>query len=789
MKRKILDIYRFFSIIIVFVTLLSSCRYLGVNESGAAKVKLSKNDFSLISNPENNLFYTSRELKFNYEFECEYPIMRLITVCGKHLAVLVSGMDDEYNLYQWVYYFNEDGQEAGHYNLENAINQRGIIVSRITGFINGEFAVCSENEASAVVYFLDQQGNQTRNPLMVIYEKENISYMTGLIGLSNGDLALTGSCPEGSKLIVYDSEMKQRFNLTHEENVEGVLESGTKRYITYRGKSEKEEEIRWLEEIDWETGESVRTIDLTGLYSSGNLFGNNGSIFVSSQSEISMIDIEKKEIKTLLNWGQTDVDRSVYSNISPIIVLSEGTIFLLGMNHGEFMDNSVLMLKQQSGNPFEGVTTLTLGGFDISVCDYLQKTVAQFNQSSDSVRIQIMDYYEGINYGLEWDEVLIDQQKAQQQMYLDVLSGKGPDILYSTGGINSFAQYERNNLLIDLYPIIQTDSSFDMGNLIPNVVSACERDGRLCKLVPHFSLTGIYGHPNIIQDRQRWTIDEFNQTVSESTSGARVFANWTPEELLQGNLGGCLNNFVDYSCNNADFDSPEFYQVLEWAKNYGQPIQISPDGRVYEDEWGLFNQNQLMFVAQIEGNRTNDLYPVFILDYGASYIGYPSPGCYNPYIVPEEFVAISAWSKNPESSWEFIKYLLSFDYQFDYSATGYLMKNVGLGYPISKQALDEWCSFELNPELQPEDPDAPMGDESIEETEEPLIDADQTKAETQIRLNICLDLIFSADSLYYPDTEIMSIIMEEAAYYFADEKSVEDVAEIIQDRVQTLLNE
>ena len=70
MKRKILDIYRFFSIIIVFVTLLSSCRYLGVIESGAAKVKLSKSDFSLISNTENYLIYTSRELKFYYEFEC-----------------------------------------------------------------------------------------------------------------------------------------------------------------------------------------------------------------------------------------------------------------------------------------------------------------------------------------------------------------------------------------------------------------------------------------------------------------------------------------------------------------------------------------------------------------------------------------------------------------------------------------------------------------------------------------------------------------------------------------------
>lgn len=789
MKRNVLSLLHFLCSIITFAIIISACNHRAVDENGVNEAVMLKKNFSFVSNAENNLYYTSRALAFDFEFDCDYPSMSQMTICGDQLAVLVSGLDEANRLYVWVYFFNDKGEETGHFNLDGVLKPEMFSVSRFIGCANGDLAVCSENNDFSEVYFLDQQGGQTQNPLVIDYEDEKISFITGMQALSNGDFVVLGSGLEGSKLIVFNSESEMRFNLFLKERVEKILESGTQRYISYSTQNEKGEIVEWLEEIDWETGVLKQKINISDLEQSGDKFSINGNIYSTNQTDIKKIDLENKEIKTILSWGDTDVDRSVYTNISPICVLSEETLFILGMNNNEFMNNSVLMINQQTGDPFEGVTILTLGGFDIANWDHLQQAVSQFNQSNESFRIQILDYYAGTDTGQERDKVQIEQQKARQQMLLDVLSGNGPDLFYVWGGSTSLAQFERNHLLVDLNPLITADSSFDMDNLIPNVVSACERDGKLFKLASHFFIEGMYGKPEVIQDRQQWTIDEFNQAALTLPDGVRMLTNRTPEELLEANLGGSLQYFIDEITNEARFNSTEFYQVLEWAKTYGQEIQMTPDGRVYEDESDLWDRDLIKLASNIRIDSFWYGYPLEIIEGRADIIGYPSPGQYKAYIVPEELIAISSWSKNPEGCWEFIKYLLSYDYQFDYSSHNYFWGRAGLGYPINQQALDEWCYLELNPDLQPEDPNALMENEPIDGTEVPQEDPAQIKEETQKRLDVCLNLIYSADALYYPDPEIMNIIMEEAAYYFAGEKPVEDVAVIIQDRVQTLLNE
>ena len=51
------------------------------------------------------------------------------------------------------------------------------------------------------------------------------------------------------------------------------------------------------------------------------------------------------------------------------------------------------------------------------------------------------------------------------------------------------------------------------------------------------------------------------------------------------------------------------------------------------------------------------------------------------------------------------------------------------------------------------------------------------------------DLVFSVNTQYYLDSAISGIIMEEAPAFLNDQKSAEDVAAIIQNRVQTFVDE
>ena len=51
------------------------------------------------------------------------------------------------------------------------------------------------------------------------------------------------------------------------------------------------------------------------------------------------------------------------------------------------------------------------------------------------------------------------------------------------------------------------------------------------------------------------------------------------------------------------------------------------------------------------------------------------------------------------------------------------------------------------------------------------------------------DFISSVDYVNYSDIEIVNVVMEETAPYFAGQKSLDEVVAIIDNRVQTILNE
>ena len=62
-------------------------------------------------------------------------------------------------------------------------------------------------------------------------------------------------------------------------------------------------------------------------------------------------------------------------------------------------------------------------------------------------------------------------------------------------------------------------------------------------------------------------------------------------------------------------------------------------------------------------------------------------------------------------------------------------------------------------------------------------------ASSQEQTDRVLEMIESAQSGERMDQEILSIILEETSGYFEDQKSLESVIDVIQNRVQLYLNE
>ena len=71
------------------------------------------------------------------------------------------------------------------------------------------------------------------------------------------------------------------------------------------------------------------------------------------------------------------------------------------------------------------------------------------------------------------------------------------------------------------------------------------------------------------------------------------------------------------------------------------------------------------------------------------------------------------------------------------------------------------------------------------------VNGEEVKMEplTQEQVDYFMSIINSVDGSYNYDDELVTVVSEEAAAFFAGQKSAEEVAKLIQSRVQIYVNE
>ena len=140
-------------------------------------------------------------------------------------------------------------------------------------------------------------------------------------------------------------------------------------------------------------------------------------------------------------------------------------------------------------------------------------------------------------------------------------------------------------------------------------------------------------------------------------------------------------------------------------------------------------------------------------------------------------ISVTSNCKDVNAAWDFIKLLLSSDVQ-EYSLREDNCEHIIRSFfPVRKSSVDYLLDFEMNPKDHEEYWKYYNSD--IEE------EWSMTKEEAQ-KVH---DFISAVDYAYYSDIEIINVIMEETAPYFAGQKSLDDVVTVIDNRIRTLLEE
>ena len=251
--------------------------------------------------------------------------------------------------------------------------------------------------------------------------------------------------------------------------------------------------------------------------------------------------------------------------------------------------------------------------------------------------------------------------------------------------------------------------------------------------------------------------------------------------MLNNFLSVNVSDYMDFSKGKCYFDTPEFISLLGYLKEFPKAEEMYTDdyweNYDYESAESAYRENKVV----LSPTAIYDLREIKYLIRGTfgeevTFIGYPCKEGNGSSINPMSSYAISSKSPYKDVAWEFVKYYYSTEYQ----------DKLSWGIPASMTQFDKnakaatekpYYYDENNEKFEYDDTYYINGQEVVID---PLSEAEIASIK---------EFVKSVDRISSYNSEIENIITEDAEPFFAGQKSAEEVAKVIQSRVNIYINE
>ncbi len=356
--------------------------------------------------------------------------------------------------------------------------------------------------------------------------------------------------------------------------------------------------------------------------------------------------------------------------------------------------------------------------------------VENFIAENPGIRIEIVDY--NSLYG----------EKAYEQLGIEITQGNGPDIYSVDGNVAGLTadQCIQKGMFASLDEYFEKDGKVKTSDIIPSVLSAMQSNGKIYCTAKRFTVNAILAKKTILGDIKGWDLKEFEQFVHGYGKDIYYFGG-SRSERFSNLLFSYLASYVDTEKGNVDFLNDEFRIVLELAKEAKS-----------DDELGNYSRNDSFKKDEtILIPWTVEYSDVTRFEFGDdfSFVGFPAKDKNGKYFSFSGAYAIAASSKNKEEAWKFVSYGMSEEEQ----------ETMGV-YSVRQRVFDESLKEKID-----------SGSMSSDEAEVYKAAVDSAKK----------------GKVLLPGVE--NIIYEEAERYFNDEKTIEEVQKLIQNRVEIYVSE
>lgn len=494
--------------------------------------------------------------------------------------------------------------------------------------------------------------------------------------------------------------------------------------------------------VDYENytlGHAVMELDGTSRILPG---GGEYDLLLSNDTTLKGVSLSTGTVTEILSWEDWDLAGSVGS----VTELEEG-ILLVSMYDLALNSSSLFTLTRVPAEEVPEKTVLRLAvplrnddiGYEMSWTDVMDQKVAAamagFNRRSSQYRIEVVTF------------------SSATELNLLLASGDSPDMIYwnYTAWLDepaSTAMLAKKGYLVDMEPYFESDAELSLSDFIPNVVELeRERNGGIYALPLSFYFTALIGDREYVGDDSTWTIQDMLAAAKQMPEDMCLWEYAIQTSVLETLLGVNLSRFVDVENIDCDFQNQDFYDLLTICRDYfpeetGEDYAPPSGGSVLT---GISSMGRLGLVY------TDSLKS--LEQQGKTLIGYPGAEGNGLSLIFMDQVAICSMSQHQDAAWEFIRSLYSYEFQDSYSS---------IFISIRDDVLND------------------------RENRYQAMYSDEISQEESQAMR---DLVYGAETLRDMESPIFLIVKEEAAAYFAGDKTAEEVAEIIENRVKIYLSE
>ncbi len=490
--------------------------------------------------------------------------------------------------------------------------------------------------------------------------------------------------------------------------------------------------------------------------------GYNYDFLASTSENVYGFNVEDSEMTQLLNFVDSDID--TYGAAALCGISDTQMIGILTDTEG---NNYISLLTKVQPEDVTEKQVITLG------CNYIdydvRAQVVAFNKESDKYRVKIVDYS-------DYDSEENDYTGGATKLSTDIISGNTPDILVLDASM-PVDSYNSKGLFEDLTSYFNADEELSSTDYLDGIMSLCtDDDNKMYQIIPSFTVETVVGATADVGDgTSSWTLDDLKALVeAKGVEYKNIFGPYSRDEIFQAALDLSGTSFIDWGTQTCNYNSEDFISLLEFVNEFPEDLE---EDDYYNDSSSYWRDGtsllQIMYFSAFDEYNTmkKGTYGQDI-----TLVGFPSSNGTGDVIYPSMQIAMSSTSENKEGCWEFMRRFLTADFQ----------KTIDGYFPVSVSRLEELGEeAKKKPTYTDEDGKEVEYDDTYTIGDTEIVVDPMTDEEVQT----VIDYLNNLSSIGNYSESVYNIVTEEAAAYFEGQKTAQEVADIIQSRVQIYVNE